>query len=109
MARQRSDIQSVPQLKNLVCTYFAVHTHTAGSKQALTAILESNEDVLFQWCMITASIDEKDATELLHQLIELYITIRGFSFATSCVEFYKISYKKSLQKGKGIRKELFYK
>ena len=86
-------------LEYLVRAYFAVHAHTAGSKQALTAILESNEDVRFQWCMITASIDDKDATELLHRLIELYITIRRFSFATSCVEFYKTSHKKSLQKG----------
>ena len=34
-------------LEYLVRMYFAVHTHTAGSKQALTAILESNEDVLY--------------------------------------------------------------
>ena len=40
-------------------------------------------------------------------MVELYVTITGFSFATSCVELYKQSTKKTLQKGKGIRKEVF--
>jgi hypothetical protein len=48
-----------------------------------------------------------NAPVLLHMIVELYVTIRGFSFASSFVELHKKSSKKSLQKGKGIRKELF--
>ena len=40
-------------------------------------------------------------------IVSLYITVRGFSFATACVERYKREINKVLQKGKGIRKEVF--
>ena len=72
----------------------------------VSAVL-NNEDVLFHWCMLAAGTDDADATKLLKMMVELYVTIRGFSFATSCVEIYKQSTKKTLQKGKGIRKEVF--
>jgi hypothetical protein len=67
----------------------------------------NNEDVLFCWCLLAAGTDDANVQMLLKMIIELYVTIRGFSFATSCVELYKQSIKKTLQKGKGIRKELF--
>ena len=88
-------------------TRFAVRRLTDGSKQSLITTLESDEDILFQWCMLTASTDDNNASVLLHRIIELYVTTRGFSFASSCVELYKKSSKRPLQKGKGIRKELF--
>ena len=61
MACQRSDIQSVLHFRILSsCIFCSTYTHCG--KQAST-----------QWCMITASIDDKDATELLHRLIELQL------------------------------------
>ena len=76
------------------------------SPSVASAVL-NNEDVLFHWCMLAAGTDDADANKLLKMIVELYVTIRGFSFATSCVELYKRSNKKVLQKGKGLRKELF--
>ena len=57
------------------------------SKLSLITTLQSS---VIQWCMLTASTDDADATAFLNQFIELYVTIRGFSFASSCVELYKV-------------------
>ena len=47
-------------------TRFTVWRLTDGSKQQLITTLESNEDILFQWCMLTASADDDDAAVHLH-------------------------------------------
>ena len=57
-----------------------------------------NEDLLFQWAILTAEIENEVLTAVLKQLVDLYVTIRGFVFASSCLEFYKQFLKKTLQK-----------
>ena len=52
-------------------------------------------------------IDEAVSVELLQKIVNLYITVRLFSFASSCVETCKQLYKKTFQKGRGMRKESF--
>ncbi len=65
----------------------------------------SNEYILFQWSMFGGDLDNDDGKELLEMIIKHYIKIRGFSFASTCVELYKI---KNITKRKGAtRKELF--
>ena len=78
-----------------------------NSKEKIIKSIVENEEVLFEWCMISSDADEPESNELLHMIVELYVTIRGFSFASSIVEMYKKRSKKVLQKGKGFRKELF--
>ena len=41
---------------------------------------------------------------LLKYLIELYVTVRGFAFASSCLELYKQSQKTILSKQKALCK-----
>ena len=72
---------------------------------AVEAILKS-EDLLFEWCIIAAEADDNVATTVLHQIVELYVTIRGFAFAKSCLEMYKQAHKKTLQKKRALRSEL---
>ena len=80
---------------------------TEGMKEnIMTAVIES-DDVLFQWCMFGADLDSSQTRELLGMIVKLYITSRGHSFASTCVEKYKQEHKKTLQKGGGLRKELF--
>ncbi len=67
----------------------------------------SNEDVRFQWSMFCGSAENDDEKALLEMIVNLYVTIRGFSFASSCIERFKKENEKLLQKGKGIRKEVF--
>jgi len=83
------------------------HSLDCSSKESLLNAIMQEEDVQFQWCMMTTTIQDASASTLLRMLCEHYVTIRGYSFAGSCVELYKKSSKRALQKGKGLRKELF--
>ena len=62
-------------------------------------MLESH-DVLFHWSMFGTDMDTGVGMELLKIIVQLYTTIRGFSFANSYVELFKQRTKKFLQKGK---------
>lgn len=66
----------------------------------------SNEDVLFFWCMVCSNISEEVAGVMLKHIAELWVTIRGFSFAKSYMEIYKQQNKKHLQRSKALRKKL---
>ena len=46
---------------------------------------------------------------LLRMIIEQWVTVRSFSFTSAFVEKYKQVNKKSVQKSKGIRKNLLPK
>ena len=78
-----------------------------GSKEKLIDAVMGNEELLFQWCMFSACERDDLAMSVLRMIVELYVTVRGFAFATSCLEMYKQANKKTSQKSKGIRKELF--
>lgn len=66
----------------------------------------TNDDVLHQWSFCMSDAGENVSNAILHKVVELYITIRGFAFASSCVELYKQSSKKALSKKKALRTEL---
>ena len=80
---------------------------TPTSKGKVVSSLLSNEDVLFFWCMVCCDVPEEFAKELLKRIVELWTTIRGFSFAKSYMEIYKQKTKKILQRSKALRKDLF--
>lgn len=78
-----------------------------GTKAEILDGLMENEDLLFQWCFVVRTTVENESSPiLLKQIAELYLTVRGFAFATSCLELYKQAHKKTLQKKKALRKEL---
>ena len=49
---------------------------------------------------------EDVADKILNMIVDLWITIRGFSLASAWVEQFKAHSKKTLQKSKGLRKQL---
>ena len=72
--------------------------------------LLANEDIKFYWCIVTADFDVEDTDihdVLLRMIAELYITIRGFSFASGWIEHYKQEQKKSTQRSKSLRRKLY--
>ena len=76
----------------------------APSKQHVLNEIMQDADILFSWT-IAADIDEENLSlELLSHVVELWITIRGFSAAGAWMEYYK-QCKKDCVKG-GLRKEL---
>ena len=75
-------------------------------RERLTTALSSNDEVLFHWCMLTAEIEEIHAQTVLDMLVSLWVTIRGFSFASAFIEMYKQEKKKALQRSKALRKDI---
>ena len=79
-------------------------------KKMLVTQLVTSEDVNFYWSIAAAEFDTED-TEiheyLLQLIVELFVTVRGFAFASSWVEKYKCSSKKSTQRSKGLRGKVY--
>ena len=69
-------------------------------------IVRSDKDVLFHWAMVSVNWNEKEASVLFSIIVEHWITLRGFSFASALMEKYKQSCRKRIQKSKGVRKRL---
>ena len=71
--------------------------------------IQTDENIQFYWCMLTTDIEDDKASILLSKIVDLFITIRGFSFTRSFMELYKQSMKKSTQKSKALRKTIYSK
>ncbi len=84
----------------------AAQSLSDGMKPVILEAVTSDEDVLFFWSIVAAEWDEEEEQALLPMVIELWVTIRGFSFAKSFLEIYKQAKKKTVQKSKGLRKHL---
>lgn len=70
----------------------------------------NDDDVQFYWLIASADfeIDDKDTHNLLlNKIVELFLTVRGFSLAGIWMEKYKQLSKKSTQRSKSLRRELY--
>ena len=56
--------------------------------------------------MLSAEWEEGSATALLEMVVNQWVKIRGFAYASAWLEKYKTAQKKITQKSKGIRKHL---
>ena len=74
-------------------------------RNKVTEILFEDNEVQFHWSMMTFDIDEKSSQKVLAEIIKLWVTIRGFRYASCIVEEYKKSYG-ALKRQKSLRKEL---
>ena len=82
------------------------HELTPSNEGKILQSVLSNEDVLFFWCLVSSNFSDELSKAVLNYIVQLWITIRGFSFAKSYMEIYKQNTKKNLQRSKGLRKEL---
>ena len=67
-----------------------------GLKAKFVAKLVTNDDVQFHWSIATAAFDVDDTKvheTVLGKITELYITIRGFAYASAWTEQYKQTQK----------------
>ena len=77
-------------------------------ESALKGIID-DEDVQFNWSMASVDLKKKDEShsgELLHILVQKWITIRGFGIASLWLEEYKRALKQTAKRKKALRKEL---
>ena len=80
-------------------------TPNSGKDKVINRI-QSNPDVTFHWCHLTASFEETVSQELLSRLVSQWLTIRGFSMAAAFMEEYKHAQSITLKSKKALRKEL---
>ena len=67
----------------------------------------TDDDIQWEWCLISQDIDcYKESNEVLKDIVELWVTIRGFSLAASWLEAYKKQEGKTTKKSTGLRKGL---
>ena len=76
-------------------------------KDRLVKFVCEDEDVQFYWSMLSIDIDtEHNAALLLKEIVELWLTIRGFSIAGQWLEMYKNDKALTTKKSKSLRKTL---
>jgi hypothetical protein len=85
-------------------TYITQHP-VPNFKDVATAI-KTSEDVKFYWCMLAEDWEEDESDALLELVVDMWITIRGFHYASAWLEKYKVEHKIQMQKSKGMRKIL---
>ena len=72
--------------------------HAGQELGVVRSELQQSEDVLFHWSLIAATWDDEVAAKLMTMIVELWVTVRGFSLASAWIERYKGAMKKTLQK-----------
>ena len=62
---------------------------TPGSRSEIEKAILEDEEVLFAWSIASVELDNTTGNILLKLIVELWLTIRGFSFAGAFIEQYK--------------------
>ena len=75
-------------------------------RQDLSTRVLEDDDVRFHWVIVSCGMEDDISESLLESIIYLYITIRGFSFASAILERYKREIKKGTQKAKTLRQSI---
>lgn len=75
-----------------------------STKEAVMKSIEEDDDGQFHWCMLSVDIDDEYTQELLRELIDKWVCMRGFAMASSCLEDYKMASGKTIKKSKPLRK-----
>ncbi len=60
----------------------------------------------FHWSMLCIDLDQSESEVVLLEIVQLWLTICGFSTAGTCVEQYKKLTKEGTKKSAGLRKTL---
>ena len=62
--------------------------------------------MFFSWSIASVNWEQENADVLLKMIATHWVTVRGFSFAKSLMELYKKHLKQTIQKSKGLHKQL---
>ena len=79
--------------------------HGINVEEVIDFILKDNE-VQLNWITLAADLSEEDSFKLSRSIVRLWVTIRGFSYASTLVEQYKKTQRCSQKKKKSLRTEL---
>ena len=77
-----------------------------SKEEVIRSIVEDN-DVQFSWLLLCLDLDDEElSNELLKHVVEMWLTIRGFSMANMWMEYYKQCNESSTKSETGLRKGL---
>jgi len=63
-------------------------------KEDCIKAITTSDDVLFYWDLIAGMWNDEEREALLNMIVELWVTIRGFAYASGWMEQYKQAAKK---------------
>ena len=82
-------------------------SNSINNKEKIISEVTAEDDVLFYWSLCSVDIiNEQHLSELLTRIVELWLTICGFSLAKEWLEKFKWEKHVSSSKSKGLRKTL---
>ena len=97
------------QVRALLKINTATNPQLPAKKDIIKRTID-DDDVQFYWLIASADFEIDDADThslLLNKIVELFLTVRGFSVAGMWMEKYKQLSKKSTQRSKSLRRELY--
>ena len=75
------------------------------TRNEIVKFITASKDIQFYWHLLSSDVEEEEANhELLCMIVDLWIVIRGFSFARSLLEQYKQLHAINTSKAKALRK-----
>ncbi len=83
-----------------------VNKSLGNKKQEILDEIVNDGDIQFYWSTLCTDLDLSESEVLLFEISQLWLTIRGFSTASACVEQYKKLTKEGTKKSAGLRKTL---
>ena len=76
-------------------------------RKKILHLLYMDEHLQHHWAQMLSTTHHKNIRlMLLQRIVHLYVTIRGFAFANSCLELYKQRHSTRIQKSKALRRVL---
>ena len=92
-----------------VCAYlkdiFFAGGQSDQSKQQIISSIMEDTDVQFSWLLLCLDLDDEElSNELLKNVVEMWLTIHGFSMANAWMEYYKQADESNTKSKKGFRK-----
>ena len=93
--------------QELIPLHLTAKAHKPSKNDMIKAIMQDS-DVDFWWSMLAIDISTSAhaAAELLAEIVDMWVTTRGFALVSFWLEQYKGAQKASVKKSKSLRKKL---
>jgi hypothetical protein len=96
----------VSGMEMVVRAYLSKEEEPRDVKSELLRQIKSNENVSSEWNTVSAEWEPEESQILYDMIADLWVTMRGFSYASGWMEKWKTEKKKSVQKSQALRKKL---
>jgi hypothetical protein len=99
-------LEFVFAMERVVRGYFRKYDGCKDVKGELLKLVKTNETVDGEWKMVSAEWEPQESQIIFNMVVELWVTMRGFSFASAWMEKWKAEKSKTVQKSQALRKNL---